>query len=176
MKSYVALFRGINVGGKSVIPMAALRDIFEAQNCLNVRSYIQSGNVVFDTDVDITQDLIDSIRNSIAAQFSFYPPLLILSASDWQNAVDNNPYPHVEGKTLHFFFLASTPSLGYSQTLDDRKIPSESYSLRGLVLYLHTPDGIGNSKLARKIESALGCSTTARNWNTVTALAQILNQ
>ena len=96
--------------------------------------------------------------------------MLVLGVPELEEAVENNPFKTVDGKALHFFFLEShpkTPDLGGLRAL---KSNSEEFRLNKKVFYLYTPDGVGRSKLAAKVEKSLGVPVTARNWNTVSKL------
>ena len=173
METYVALFRGINVGGKHRLPMQNLVKVLEEAGCRRVRTYIQSGNVVFQARKQDRQTLARQISQEISAAKGFAPMVLLLTEDTLREAVANNPYPTEEGKALHFFFLdtpAVTPDL---ERLTDLKARSEAFTLKRSTFYLHAPDGIGRSKLAAKVEQCLGVPVTARNWNTVRKLLEM---
>ena len=173
MSTYVALFRGINVGGNNLLPMKALVSILEDVGCEEVRTYIQSGNAVFRTKGKSTKHLAEQIGAAVRKGHGFTPQVLLLSASELAAAIEGNPYPTEDGKALHFFFLQSTPANPDTASLDALRAGSEAFTLAGRVLYLFTPDGLGRSKLAAKVEGVLGVPATARNWNTVNKLAEM---
>jgi uncharacterized protein (DUF1697 family) len=174
MNRYVALLRGINVGGKHLLPMKSLVEIFELNGCKNVRTYIQSGNVVFDCDgADVTA-LQTAIQSGIEATFAFKPDVLMIPKNEFLQALTENPFPTDNGRILHISFLAETPVKVDRQQLDALKAASEAWHLAGKFFYLYAPEGIGRSKLAAKAEARLGVSATARNWNTVRKLAEML--
>lgn len=175
MKTSIALLRGINVGGKNSISMLELRTAFTMQACSNVRSYIQSGNIVFDCDEQIIEETVQAIQEDISKRFGFRPQIQALDKEHFLGVIHNNPYPLAEGKSLHVYFLTTMPQQGFATVLDSVKVASEAYSLWGQTLYLHAPDGIGKSKLARKLETAVGCAVTARNWNTISALTKMIS-
>ena len=104
MESWVALFRGINVGGKNIMPMATLKHLFESKACKNVRTYIQSGNVVFSSPLKSRAALSKRLLDAVELEFDFRPRLLLLTASDLIDADQNNPFPHATSQpnTLHF--------------------------------------------------------------------------
>lgn len=172
MSKLVALFRGINVGGKNVLPMARLRGELEALGLVDVRTYIQSGNVVFESSAESSKELATSIADRIESQHGFRPEVLILSREELAAAVAANPFPEAaaDPKTLHFFFLAESATQPDVAALDDARVSSERYQLTDRVFYLHAPDGIGRSKLAAKAEKLLGVAATARNYRTVDKL------
>ena len=170
MYSYVALFRGINVGGHNLLPMAALTAILEEVGCLDIQTYIQSGNVTFRIPRKPGKKKVSEITNLIETRHGFTPVILLLEKSELDAAIGANPYPTTEGKSLHFYFLASTPEHPDLDSLQNIKMESENFKLKDAVLYLHAPDGIGRSKLAARIEKCVGVNATARNWNTVKKL------
>lgn len=166
--TWIALLRGINVGGNNILPMAELRNDLEALKLTNVRTYIQSGNVVFDSAATTPSALAKRIGEQIEEQHGFRPRVLILSREDFLAAIETNPFPEAAShpKTLHFFFLAEPAADANMQALDDARSPTEAYKLTDRVFYLHAPDGIGRSKLAAKVERHLRVVTTARNYRT----------
>ncbi|MEX2435264.1 MAG: DUF1697 domain-containing protein [Balneolaceae bacterium] len=178
MKPFIALFRGINVGGKNVLPMKELRGILENLGLENVQTYIQSGNVVFESDEKDLDKLSGSLSRAIKESHGFEPNVMILSHEDFKQAIQQNPFPEAEAdpKTLHLSFLKEKPLKPDLNGLDSVKADSEKFILKGKVFYLHAPEGIGRSKLAAKAEKLLGVSATARNWRTVSKIAEMMNQ
>ena len=178
MNKWVALFRGINVGGNNLLPMKDLVALLEAIGCTEVRTYIQSGNVVFSSSAATVPQLARSIGKSILNIHGFEPLVQLLSVEALHNAVRLNPFSEAEEnpKTLHVYFLAETPKSAYQESLNDIKLESESYRLEENVFYLHAPDGIGRSRLAAKAEKLLGVDATARNWRTVKKLLELAEQ
>ena len=172
MSTWIALFRGINVGGKNILPMAELRLDFESLGCENVRTYIQSGNVVFESTARNASSLAKKIGQKIEDQRGFRPQILILASSDLKKAIAGTPFPKAvtEPNRLHFFFLAKPATAPKTEALENAKTSTESYQLTDRVFYLHAPDGIGQSKLAASAEKYLGVTTTARNFRTVEKL------
>jgi uncharacterized protein (DUF1697 family) len=168
MNSYVALIRGINVGGRNSLPMKELIAALEDIGCSNVETYIQSGNVVFQS-VSAGERLTEEIATEIYRRRDFKPHVLVLEQSEFERAINNNPFPEGESdpKALHLGFLDSVPSNPDLQGLQAVKAPSERFELIGRVFYLFAPDGVGRSKLAAKGEKALGVPMTDRNWKTV---------
>lgn len=173
---YIALFRGINVAGKNVVPMSELVRHFELAGCENVQSYVQSGNIVFHSNTEFGGRNAAGIAKRMLDINGFEPRILILTPEDLQVAVQNNPFPTTIGKALHFFFLESHPEQPNLSQLESVKMGAEEYALRGKVFYLHAPEGIGRSRLAAAIERALGVPATARNWNTVAKLVAMATQ
>lgn len=169
----IALFRGINVGRTRSLPMKELVRILQGLGYENIRTYIQSGNVVFDSQRAVSVNAADAISEAIENELGFGPDVMLLQLADLHEAVDQNPYPTDEGKRLHFFFLGSEPSDPDLDALDEIKTASEQFKLNGRVFYLYTPDGFGHSKLADRVERKLGVSATARNYNTISKLLEM---
>jgi len=178
MKSYIALFRGINVGGKNVLPMKALKALLENLDLQNVKSYIQSGNVVFQSHEENASWLSSKISAEIEKSHGFKPQVLLLDIEEMENAIRSNPFPEAESdpKTLHLNFLAAAPETPDLQALKSFKKENERFELKGNVFYLHAPDGIGRSKLAANAERLLGVAMTGRNWRTVSKIMAIAKE
>lgn len=169
MSIWIGLFRGINVGGNNILPMKELVGELEALKLTDVRTYIQSGNVVFSSSAKAAGPLTKKIVNRIEERFGFAPQLLLLNHGELMRAVENNPFPQAtsDPKSLHFFFLTKPARQANLKALDEAKAKTESFQLTDHVFYLHAPDGIGRSKLAASAERQLGVVTTARNYRTV---------
>ena len=178
MKRWIALFRAINVVGNNLLPMASLVRHLEALNLKNIKTYIQSGNVVFDTKSSNLTSLAKSIVARIEEEHGFAPKLLLLCPDALQKAIHDNPFPHAasEPKSLHFFFLEKPSTNPNTKALETANAETESYVLTDCVFYLHAPDGIGRSKLASTAEKHLGVTATARNLRTVEKLIALALQ
>jgi uncharacterized protein (DUF1697 family) len=175
MSTLIALLRGINVVGKNRLPMKELTALLEGMGLREVRTYIQSGNVVFRSKVKNKAALAAKISAAIGAQYGFAPQVLLLDAAEVRGAMAGNPYPEATAtpKFLHLFFLAEAPAHPDLKALESIKADGEQFKLAGKVFYLHTPDGIGPSRLAERVEKSLGVAATARNWNTVCKLVEM---
>ncbi len=175
MKTYIALFRGINVGGNNMLPMKELKELLEKEACSDVRTYIQSGNVIFRCAMTDTARLEKRLAAAVSKSHGFEPRVLVLTQGEIESAAKGNPFPAAveDPKRLHLFFLAEAPKKPDLKALEALKAKSERFALNGRVFYLHTPDGFGTSKLAAKAEKFLGVEATARNWRTVTTLLEM---
>ena len=175
MNTYIALFRGINVGGNNIIKMKDLVDLLEGVGAKQVKTYIQSGNVVLQSTQEPSQ-LSEKISQAIQQRFGFSPQVLLLTQPEFEEAIHNNPYPQAGSlpKTLHLGFLVHEPQNPKLNELEQLKSSGEEFLLKGKVFYLHAPEGIGRSKLAEKIEKHLGVPMTMRNWNTVMNLSDLI--
>jgi len=174
MNTYIALFRGINVGGKNILPMKDLVKMLEGLGCDKVQTYIQSGNVVFRNKKKQANEIEREISLKILESYGFEPKVLLLEISELQDAVENNPFTTEDGKALHFYFLNAYPNNPDLDRLLAVKSGSEAFKLHKKVFYLYAPDGIGRSKLAAKVEQCMGIPATARNWNTVRKLISMV--
>jgi len=178
MRTQIALLRGINVGGKNLLPMKELVGELEALGLQNVSTYIQSGNVVFRSRDSRIADLTRLIQSTIKENHGFSPAVIVLHLDELENAVASNPFPEAESepRTLHLFFLASTPKDPDLKMLEKLKHEGERFAIRGTVLYLHAREGIGRSKLAARVERLLGVSLTARNWRSVQKILEMARE
>lgn len=178
MKTYIALFRGINVGGNSLLPMKALKPLLENLGLQNVRTYIQSGNVVFQSGEEDTVQLSNTISAEVKRSHGFEPKVMLLQIEEMERVIAENPFPEAESdpKTLHFNFLASPPQNPDLKGLERYKAESERFELTDKVFYLHAPDGIGRSKLAANMERLLGVPMTGRNWRTVCVIMEMARE
>lgn len=178
MKTFIALFRGINVGGHNKLPMKALAAVLEGLGLQNIRTYIQSGNVVFDGKANDKVKLTAQIGAAIRNSHGFEPKILLLDVARLEKIIAENPFPEAEatGNTLHFNFLESVPARPDLAGIETLRAASERCALKGDVFYLHAPDGIGRSKLAANMERLLDVPVTGRNWNTVYKLQELANK
>ncbi len=176
MKTYIALFRGINVGGKNILPMKDLVALLESLGLQDIKTYIQSGNVISRSKTADTAQLSRRIGAAIKQSHGFEPQVLLLDAAALEKIIIENPYPEAEAvpNTLHVNFLAAIPIKPDLKALEKIRTESERFHLTGDVLYLHAPDGIGRSKLAANLERLLGVTMTSRNWNTVRKLKEMM--
>lgn len=177
MNTYILLLSGINVGGRNSLPMRELVVLFEDLECRNVRTYIQSGNVVLQTDKSASS-LAKQISSEIKKRRGFEPHALVLQLQEFERAITANPFREAESdpKGLHFGFLDSVPSKPDLRKLETLKAKSERFQLIDKVFYLHAPDGVGRSKLAASSESSLGVVMTDRNWRTVCKIRDMVEE
>jgi uncharacterized protein (DUF1697 family) len=174
MQVWIALFRGVNVSGKNIMPMAELRALMTDLGLVDTKTYIQSGNVVFRSDSD-RAELRQRILDGVEKQFGIRAPLMLLQWEELEDALKKNPFPDGEAdpKSLHLSFMASPPKAPDLEEMTKWQKDSESFQLIGKVFYLHAPEGIGRSKLAERVERLLGEPTTARNWRSATKILEL---
>ena len=175
--TWIALFRGINVGGKRIVPMQELRQLFTDCGLQEARSYIQSGNVVFRAASQDRGRLTADIARAVAARFGFEPTVLLLEIDALAAAIASNPFKRAESspQSLHLYFFTERPTNPDIQGLNQWKSGKEAFVLADRVLYLHAPDGIGRSKLAARIEKLVG-DATARNWRSAIKILAIAKE
>jgi uncharacterized protein (DUF1697 family) len=166
---YIALFRGINVGSNRSLPMKELVDILEGLGVKNVKTYIQSGNAVFQFSGKDTSTFSKKLSTEIKKRRGFEPHVILLTIDELKKAMTENPFPEAEKDpaSLHLGFLDSKPKNPDLKKLSSLKKETERFHLSDRVFYLNAPEGIGRSKLAASSEKLLGVPMTDRNWRTV---------
>ena len=174
MTTYISLLRGINVSGQKKIKMAALKVVYESLKFEHVKTYIQSGNVVFQSSNDKVT-IKNNIETAIKEHFDFDVPVLILSQEQLENTAKSLPFPAInieeEGSKIIVFFLSESVSNDQEKTLGAYLTNSEQLVLDQNVIFLYCPEGSGKSKLTNKlIETKLKLTSTARNIKTVSKL------
>jgi len=174
---WIVLLRGLNVGRANRLTMAELREALAEAGSPGARTYLQSGNAVVDAPAGTTADeAATRIATTVAARTGGAVDVRVLEADALQRAVDGNPFPAAEDRptTLHLFFMSDVPAADAVRRLHEVATSTETLEMRGGLLYLHAPDGIGRSKLAASVERCLDVTATARNWRTVAALAKMV--
>ena len=180
MNKYIALFRGINVGGNNILPMKELKAAMialDSEHAIeHVQTYIQSGNVVFSTKQTDSAKMALEFSNLILKDFGFQPKVMLMSEANFRGKIALSPFDISEGKIVHLYFLAQIPDSPDAGTLNKLKKDNEQWQIKEDVFFLYAPDGIGRSKLAEKAEKCLGVAATARNGNTVLKLLSMLDK
>jgi len=178
MKTWIALLRGINVVGKHKVPMKELAATFERAGFSAVRTYIQSGNVVFRSAHGTARTLSTRIAQLMLDRFGFAPHVMVISGAELAKAIRRNPFPgaHRDHKSLHLFFLSEAPIKPDLDSLARIDAGREAFVLEGGVFYLYTPDGFAESVLRSRFERCLGVAATGRNWRTANELLKMLDQ
>ncbi|GMA14035.1 DUF1697 domain-containing protein [Deinococcus metallilatus] len=169
---HVALLRGINVGGNRKVPMKDLKATFERLGFRGVQTYIQSGNVVFQAEkVDQA-----AIEEALRLEFGFPVDVMLRSAAEWSALAPRNPYPAqaaADGTKVHVAFLHQVPTAERLDALSARASGEDTWVCLGRELYLHTPGGLGQSKLNL---TPLKQAATVRNWRTVENIGELLEK
>ncbi len=176
MAKYVALLRGINVGGHNRVPMETLREILSGLGGADVRTHLQSGNAVFghaEADPDV---LARALRDRIAAELGLTIACLVRTGGELRRVVDDNPFPMAEIDPARFLvtFLSGPADPARLADLDPAAYLPEEFRLGEREVYLHLPSGVQKARLSQVFsDRRLGVTATARNWNTVTKLAAL---
>jgi uncharacterized protein (DUF1697 family) len=174
MTVYISLLRGINVGGSNIISMATLCELYSGLGFTRLRTYLQSGNVVFESPLEEQALLISQVETSLERLFGFHVAVIIRRAMDFGRILANNPFlEQVKGDTrpLHVSFLKSEPpEAAWSRLQVPASIPDRL--ARGeMAVYLYYPNGSAHTRISTSfLEKTLGVPITDRNWNTVNAL------
>jgi uncharacterized protein (DUF1697 family) len=174
---YVALLRGINVGGKHKLPMKALVEIFSNCKCSEVRTFIQSGNVVFTAPADAAAKLPALLAKKIEEQFGFAVPVLLRSRDELARALRANPFLRggLAESALYVYFLADRPSAQAVKLLDPQRFAPDEFRIVGREIYLHLPHGMARTKLTNAyFDAKLSTVCTARNWATAQKLLEMM--
>ena len=172
MTVYIILFRG--VGGATQLPTKPLREALTKAGFMDVATYINSGNAVLSSRKGAAS-ITAEIARIAKKEFGFDKAIHVVTREEWAELIANNPFPDAVAipKFLHAAVLADRPEKGKVEALRAFAKGGERIEIVGKVAYLHTPESFGTSKLAEKFDKGIGVPNTARNWNTVIALAKM---
>lgn len=171
---YVALLRGINVGGNTLIKITELKVEFEAIGFSNVSTYINSGNLAFDVKKSIEKNLVAKIEKAIESKFGKAVPVMIREQPDIERVLANNPFDgeFESHKEMHVLFLKEEMPAEKRDQLIEAAPEKERFAVDGREIFCHLPMGVADSLLGKSfIEKKLKLSVTGRNWRTVEKLA-----
>ncbi len=175
MTKWVAILRGINVGGHNRLPMADLRDLsMGLWPACDPQTYIASGNLIFETD-GRAPELASELGTAIKTQSGLDVLVLVMKADKFRAVVSQCPFDPAEGKGVHGFLCFVPPNPDWDK-INSLKADPEGIEIIGNTVWLHTPDGISKSKLAERLTSCLGnVPMSARNLNTLRRLTEMLD-
>lgn len=180
MPRYISILRGINVSGRNKIRMEELRQLLENLSFQNIQTYIQSGNIVFDSSEKDTKILQDQITSAIKDKYKFDVPALVLNNSELNDIFRNNPYINERGlpeEKLHATILSAKPSKACAIGIVSKKSLPDEFIIAGRTVYLYCPNGYGRTKLTNNFfENKLKTFATTRNWKTISKLVEIANE
>lgn len=174
--SYVALLRGINVGGHNKVPMASLRELIAGIGGTSVRTLLQSGNAVFTHTAEDPLALAGELERALAGELGVTVSCLVRTGADLRRVVEGNPFPMdgADGARFLVVFLSGPPPRDRLAALDPAAYAPDAFETGERELYVNLPGGIRDSKLAAILTGKrLGVTVTARNWNTVTKLLDL---
>jgi len=178
MSKYVSLLRGINVSGQKKVRMEELRALYESLGFKSVATYIQSGNVVFESGEKNISKIKTAIEQAIKAWYGFLVPVELRTCGELGRIIDEFPFDPVDAdanSTRYLVTFLSEPPDGHrGKTLMSSVRPPERLYIKGRETYLHCPGGYGKSKLSNAfLEARLGVCATTRNWKTVQKLFEL---
>ncbi len=175
---YISILRGINVGGHKKILMADLKNLYAQLGFTNVISYIQSGNVVFDSNITDVNQIITSIEKAITTRYGFDVPVIIRTHAEIKNACDNTPFGEIDlkadGSKYFLTLISDLPTKENIEILMNYVNQPERLQIEGKNIYIFYPNGAGRTKLTNGlIENKLKVKATSRNWKTVVKLIEL---
>jgi len=173
--TFIVLLRGVNVAGATSFATRDFVHVLETTGLRHIKTYIQTGNAVFQAQTKDVTGLSKKIKAGIQRKHGFAPEIIVLRLDEFERAVAGNPYRGADSnpKALHLVFPASTPEDLELRDFQKYRARGEEFSLKKRVLYFWAPDGIGRSKLFGRIEKLLGVAVTARNWRTACKLLEL---
>jgi uncharacterized protein (DUF1697 family) len=172
LPTYVALLRGINVGGARKVPMSDLRELFGSLGHSKVRTYIQSGNVVFTAKSSPPSRIRAALERSVEKSFGFEVTVLLRTPAELGAVAKRNPY----GADAYVTFLEAPADAKKVKAIDPAPYRPDEFKVQGTEVYLHCPNGYGNTKINNTFfERKLATRATTRNWKTVSTLLEWAN-
>ena len=178
---YISVLRGINVSGQKKIKMADLNELYQSLGFEGVSTYIQSGNVIFQSSSTDKDGLKRTIEKAIEGKYDFHVPVIIRTEQELREIMGSCPYEEAKikenGTKVLVTFLQSTPSSENREALKEHVKSPEKLSIHGKEVYLYCQNGYGKSKLSNTfIENMLDTSATTRNWKSVRKLCELSSQ
>ncbi|RFC65563.1 MULTISPECIES: DUF1697 domain-containing protein [Mesorhizobium] len=171
MTIYILLFRG--VGGATQLPVARLREALGEAGFENVATYINSGNAVLKSELS-RERMIAKVGDICRKEFAFEKRIFAPTLEEWRKVIEQNPFADVEkGNLVHAALLAERPKSESVNRLKELAVNGDRFEVVGDVAYLHTPNGVSNSKLGERFDKWIGVENTARNWNTTRKLLEL---
>ncbi|NLP56645.1 DUF1697 domain-containing protein [Lutibacter sp. B1] len=179
MVTYIALLRGINVSGHNKLKMTDLKQCFIDLGYTNITTYIQSGNVIFQSNKLETKHIENKISKVIATNFNYEINVLVLTKDDLLLIYNSNPFLQNEGidsTKLHVTLLNDTPNLDNLHQINHLKNNNDEFVILNKTIYVHCPNGYGKTKLTNNLfEKKLNSKATSRNWKTISKLVELSN-
>ena len=177
MNTYISMLRGINVSGQKKIRMAELKSLYESLSLTKVETYVQSGNVVFDSKEQDAIKLRDSIESQIETAFGFSVPVLIRTGDEFKRIIESHPFAGEEAVRVLVTFLYDRPENSKLEDLSHYKDKVDQFVIGEREIFLYCPGGYGKTKLSNAFfERKLDVIATTRNWKSVNALYQMAGE
>lgn len=176
MQNYIAVLRGINVGGHRKIKMADLRQELSAMGLEKVNTYIQSGNIVFSSEEQDKALLKKSIEDKIREVYGFEVPTILLVKEELEQVISENPYANYDLSRLYVTFVEKSPERDMLESIQKVDYSPEEFCIVRKHLYFYSPVGRGKSKMSNNFfEKKLKVNMTSRNWRTVNKLLEMIS-
>ncbi|MBX2840606.1 MAG: DUF1697 domain-containing protein [Flammeovirgaceae bacterium] len=177
MRKYIAILRGINVSGQKKIKMAELKSYLAELAFVNIQTYIQSGNVLFDTEATDARVLAGQVSGKIKEKYGFEVPVIVKTVAEFEKVANHNPFNETwanDDRKLLVTFLDEIPTKENLDKLKLVKSGEDEFQLIGKNIYLHCPNGYGTTKFSNNLfENKLKVTATTRNWRTVNKLVEL---
>jgi len=177
METYISIIRGINVGGKNLIKMDSLRELYGNLGLKNINTFIQSGNVVFQTIATHPEELEQLISDALLLQFSANITVLVRKVSEFKNVLSQNPFfneMNIDITKLHITFLSMIPGKQFLESIEHVSYLPDKFLVIDRAIYLYCPTGYGNTMLSNNFfEKKLEVRATTRNLNTLLEIIKI---
>lgn len=176
MVKYISILRGINVGGQRKVPMTVLKSLYEELKFKDIISYIQSGNIIFQTNQNITEQILAAkIHKKISEKFNFDVPVIVRTIQEMESIIAKNPFlkmQNIDLEKLHVTFLEEVPGQNDLQNIEKYDYSPDKFIIINKEIFLYCPGGYGKTKLSNNFfENKLKLRATTRNWKTVNKLA-----
>jgi uncharacterized protein (DUF1697 family) len=176
-RTYIAILRGINVSGQKIIKMEVLKLLYMELGFQHVQTFIQSGNVIFQSSISESGELESIITRKIEEIFNFYVPVIVLAREELKLIIENNPYAKIENidvSLLHVTFLSELPASSNIDKLQHITFENDEFFIENKAIYLYIKGGYGKTKLSNNFfESKLKVKATTRNWKTTCELLKL---
>ncbi len=173
MKIYIALLKGINVGGHKKVPMAKLRELLNSEGFENVQTYIQSGNIILQSS-DAAASVEEKIHKAILSHFGFDVSVIAKTREELQTIFDASPFAKEKREKSYFIILNAVPEVGLVQEAEKISYENEEFKIIKNSLYFHSSAGYGKAKFnMNTFERKLNVIGTARNYNTMVKLLSL---
>ncbi len=170
MPRYVGLLRGVNVGGNNPVSMPELRAVLASLGHSDVSTYIQSGNVIFTSDDEVSAE---SLEAAISTTFGIEIAVMLRTPAELEKVLEANPFAGADTSSIHVGFMKDEPPPSAVAALDPQRFEPDRFVIKGTELYVHLPSGLGRSKLLPYLTRQLKTPTTVRSWKTVVKLVEL---
>jgi uncharacterized protein (DUF1697 family) len=177
MKTFIALLRGVNVSGQKKMPMVEVRKMMTSIGFNDVQTYVQSGNIIFGSELNSTEEMEGLIHTAIENTFGYDVPVLVKSVSEIKDVIAKNPYNNendLAQNRVYFVLLQDTPNAELVEAFEEMDFPNEKFMVSNSCVYLCCENGYGKAKLNNNlIERKLKVKATARNYRTMNKLLEL---